>query len=504
MTKIKFALFFLIIAMACSKDEPRVNPPVDNFEDYDFEKPVVSGNTYYIDPVNGSPLGDGSEKRPWRTLQEVLDSNLVAYYQNSESYNPGSELKLVNEDAPVKGGDRIVLLSGYHGYISRNTFIFKEWITIEGKVGHTPVLSQIRFEGAFRNIYLNNITVIKDSYEGKGNYWEAEALNRNNGSCVILSTGSFWGEGSDVKLNNLTIKTTENTGNWLANDWVERSATGISTRSTKRIEINNCNIENVRHGVTIEYHSDDSRVLNTTINNYCADGSRIISDNILFAYNTITNCYKVDDNHDDAIQSYSRGEDNSAGTGTLHNVVIRGNLIVGVTNSDNPLAGNPQGIGCFDGMFNNWIVENNVVITDHYHGISFYGMTNSKVVNNTVIDQNYENKTCPWIKLTDHKSGTKSSNCIVANNIVSSSVSVEGDNITELNNYIIGKGNFEQITDLFVSPEKYQMFLKDNDLTRENIIDKGDSYLDLVSSKIDKEKNVRDSQPDLGAYELIK
>jgi parallel beta-helix repeat protein len=47
-----------------------------------------------------------------------------------------------------------------------------------------------------------------------------------------------------------------------------------------------------------------------------------------------------------------------------------------------------QDIGCFDGFFDGWVVENNVVITDHWHGISFYGMKNSRIVNNTVIDVN--------------------------------------------------------------------------------------------------------------------
>ena len=45
-----------------------------------------------------------------------------------------------------------------------------------------------------------------------------------------------------------------------------------------------------------------------------------------------------------------------------------------------------QAIGCFDGWFVNWVVENNVIITDHWHGITFLGMRDSRIVNNTVID----------------------------------------------------------------------------------------------------------------------
>ena len=76
-----------------------------------------------------------------------------------------------------------------------------------------------------------------------------------------------------------------------------------------------------------------------------------------------------------------------------------------------------QGIGCFDGMFDGWVVENNVVITDHWHGISFYGMTNSRIVNNTVIDIDEADPGPPWIMVTAHKDGMASQNVVVRNNL---------------------------------------------------------------------------------------
>ena len=52
-------------------------------------------------------------------------------------------------------------------------------------------------------------------------------------------------------------------------------------------------------------------------------------------------------------------------------MVLRGNVFVNHENPNQPLRTSMQGIGCFDGCFVNWMVENNVVITDHWHGISF-------------------------------------------------------------------------------------------------------------------------------------
>ncbi len=496
------ALVLLFSILGCNRDDDNPIPEGSNFKDYTFEEPTVTGNTFFIDPINGSPEGDGSKNNPWHTLEEVIDSNLIEFFKHSESYNPNSELVVVNENATVRGGDKLILRNGYHGNININLFIFKEWLTIEAENGHNPVFSQIKFEGAFTKFYLKNLTIIKDSYNGEGNFWDTEAINRNDGSCLALRSSEFWGKGSNVKINGLKIRTTEDASSWTAADWVKKSATGISLRSAENIEIVNCNIENIRHGITIEYFSDNSFAVNNTVKNFSGDGARIISNNIFFAYNTISNCYKVDDNHDDAIQSYSRGEDNSPGTGVLRNVVIRGNLIIGITDSDNPLAGNPQGIGCFDGMFDNWTIENNVIITDHYHGISFYGFTNSEIVNNTVIDQNPENKTCPWILVTDHKNGTQSSNCIVANNIVANSISTKGNAIAEKANYIIGKENYARIYELFIDPDNYDFHLANNEITQANIIDKGEFFPELISSELDKDNVTRSGIPDLGAFEL--
>ena len=197
------SLFFLA---NCSKDD--FKPTVHDYSDYEFEEPTVTGNTYYIDPVNGSSEGNGSITNPWRTLQEVIESDLICYYRHTENNNPESSLEIVNENAPVKGGDRIILKSGYHGYVSRNNFIFNEWLTIEGE--GNAVLSQFRLEGAFAKVYLKKVTISKESYIGTENFWEADVINRNNNACVYLASSDFWGKGSDIKLKDLTLRTVLN------------------------------------------------------------------------------------------------------------------------------------------------------------------------------------------------------------------------------------------------------------------------------------------------------
>lgn len=476
---------------------------VDTHEDYAFEEPAVSGNTFYIDPENGSDGGDGSATNPWRTLQQVIADGLIQYYRHAENYNADSALVVVNEDAPVKGGDCLLLRSGYHGHVALNNFIFNDWLTIAAQSGHTPILSQFRLEGAFARIHLKGLTLRKDSYEGDGNYWEVDAINHNSDACLYLASSSFWGNGSLVKVSGLEISTTADASGWSDEDWQERAAVGIGLRSVTHCEVVNCHIENVSFGLNIEYASDYTIAVNNHIKYYSGDGCRLISNNVFLAYNTITDCLDINDgNHDDAIQSFSRGTDNSSGTGVLYNNVVRGNLIIGTTDFTHPLASNPQGIGCFDGFFDGWIVENNVVVVDHYHGISFYGMRNSYILNNTVIDQNYDNDTSPWIMVTDHKDGTPSENCVVANNIVHRSISVSGTDVVARNNYVIGRDNSADLYDLFADPDNLDFHLITSDLTTEYIIDQGELFAGMISATLDRDDQPRVDAPDLGAYEL--
>jgi parallel beta-helix repeat protein len=134
-------------------------------------------------------------------------------------------------------------------------------------------------------------------------------------------------------------------------------------------------------------------------------------------YNTIKNCYDVNENHDDGIQSWT-----TDGV-PIRRVVLRGNLIIESEDPNRPLRGHLQGIGCFDGMFEDWIVENNVVLVSHWHGITLLGARNCRIINNTAVDP-FEDYTC-WIRVGNHKDGTESEGCVVRNNITEL-VTVEG------------------------------------------------------------------------------
>ncbi len=76
-----------------------------------------------------------------------------------------------------------------------------------------------------------------------------------------------------------------------------------------------------------------------------------------------------------------------------------------------------RGIDCFDGFFEDWVIENNVVITDHWHGITLLGATNCQIINNTVVNLNTVRPGPPWIQIGNHKNGSASTGNIVRNNL---------------------------------------------------------------------------------------
>jgi parallel beta-helix repeat protein len=170
----------------------------------------------------------------------------------------------------------------------------------------------------------------------------------------------------------------------------------------------------VDHGISNS--AQFTLVSGNVIANFRGDGIRGLGDDAVYEYNIIKNSFDVDDNHDDGFQSWSVGP-GGVGTGVVKNIVLRGNTIINFEDPNQPYKGSMQGVGLFDGMFENWLVENNLIITDHWHGISFYGAIDCKIINNTVVDNNLTPSPDPWIMVNNHKNGTPSSGVVVRNNI---------------------------------------------------------------------------------------
>lgn len=377
---------------------------------------------FFVDPINGSISGTGSAADPWLTLQQVIDDGLIES-NNWDSFPPDDNTPMVirNDGAPVKAGDTIWLRSGYHGEVLIRGYYNLDHVTVAAVPGHAARLSK-----------LDVIAAEKWVFSGLSVSTSHTTNAVSSGSLVSISDHNFFGPTSDITFHNGDVFTIDDASSWDAEQWINdtRSAIGVGG---DHVTISHITIRNVRFGISVGGH--DALISHNIIDGFSADGIRGLGDRNVYEYNRIQNCFvsssQGDGNHDDGFQSWSVGP-GGVGTGQVQDVILRGNVFINYTDLNNPLNAPMQGIGCFDGDFTNWVVENNVLIVDHWHGISFYGMHDSKIVNNSVIDISPGAPGAPWIRITDSAQGVSNNN-LIRNNL-SSDFSLSGTNLVQDHN----------------------------------------------------------------------
>jgi hypothetical protein len=351
----------------------------------------------HVDPVNGAPDGDGSAARPWAELQQVIDRNRA------------------------KAGDTIVLHSGDYGelqIVSKNN---ATPITIAAVDGNEPRFTHVHVQMSSQWV-LRGLHVAPDP--------DAAERPRNLINIVPYGRGSV----SDITIEHCALKSADDTSKWSKDDWNRRAVSGINAGGT-RITIRHNQLTNINFGISVT--ASHALVEHNTIENFSGDGLRGLGDHSTFQYNTVKNCYDVNKNHDDGFQSWSRGDDGKVGTGVVKGIKLIGNTFVNYTDPDQPHRGTLQGIGCFDGFFEDWVVANNVVVTDHWHGITLLGARNCVIVHNTVIDQNDRRPGPPWVMIGRHKDGRASTGCIVRNNLTTAVRIDRGQDVAADHNLIV-------------------------------------------------------------------
>jgi len=316
------------------------------------------GATFYVDPVNGSPSGDGSAANPWLTIEQVIADGLI------ESTGPGGVYR--NYGAPVAGGDTILLRSGYHGEIVLEDWFNLDTITIAAEAGHTPELKRI-YVGTGRNWTFRGLTISPSLAPVYERVTIVDFHSRFIGSC------------RELVVEDCFIYSVLDTSGWTAADWVNKACHGISLGlDGDNLTARGNRLLNVDFGIMVS--ATNSTAEYNEVTNFSGDGINAMNHGAVVQYNLIRNNFNVDDNHDDGIQGYLA----SVGAGQVNNVTLRGNVIINRSDPNQPHQGALQGIGCFGGPYVNWVVENNVVMTNHWHGITLYNAEGCTVMNNTV------------------------------------------------------------------------------------------------------------------------
>ena len=377
---------------------------------------------FFCDPEHGAKTGDGSAERPWRMVQEVIESNQVQIRD--------AQGKASNPDARVKSGDTILLRSGWHGVIRIAGGFNEQPITIAAEPGHAPQVGWIQIGGG-RNWIVRGLTVSPSL--------APEPLARVPRSLVML------GEGGNDQSANLVIEdcfvySVLDTSGWTGRDWVEQPSSGIYLGRHGRGHVARNNyVLNTRFG--IQLCAPECIAEGNVVANFSADGLRVTRDGQLAQYNVIKNNFvgsrDGDDNHDDGIQAFLF----NVGTGTVRDVTLRGNIIIAREKDGLPFANGLQGIGCFDGPLVNFRVEDNVVLVNHFHGVSLYDAQGCTIQGNVCYSR-WSGRARPWVMLGEKKD--QAAGNTVRNNLAHSFNFKADKTVRAENNDEISEGAFKE------------------------------------------------------------
>lgn len=428
---------------------------------------------HYVDPIKGSFDGDGSQERPWKSLNWMLKKKVIEYYSwDSIPYRPNkSVLRKVNNGV-VKGGDTIILSEGDYGAFEVQNFYLKVPLTIRSLKRNTAKFHQIKvIAGA--NLVFDGITI------------QPNPDIKNPKNLFSAISHNWHGPVRNISLVNSSLLSFQKLEKFERSEWRKRVVNGIYSDASYSTYSNNT-LTNT--GFSMTFLGDHVEVKDNLINFFSGDGIRALGDYGLYEDNTIKNSIDLKNgNHDDGIQSWSRKGKPVTG------VVLRNNTIINYEDPAQPLKGPLQGIGLFDGFYNEWVIENNVIMIDQWHGITISGFKNCKILNNTVVDLNFKKPGPPWIMLTNHKDGRVSEGCVVRNNLVPILRLNSGKNIVSDHNYVSKATN-----PFFKSFFDYDLRLKSS----APVIDAGTA---LGAPKTDRLGNPRGPGElyDIGAYEYI-
>lgn len=354
--------------------------------------------TFYCDPVAGRPDGDGTAEKPWRTIEEVIERRLIPFRSDTGAAG--------NANARVEPGDTVLLRSGWHGVIRIAAGYNDKTITIAAAPGHTPQVGWIEI-GEGRNWTVRGLTVSPSLAPA--------ALNRVPRTLVML--GDRGGErNANLNIEDCFVYSVLDSGSWSGKDWVEKPSNGIFLGRNGRGHVARNNyVLNTRFGIQLA--APECIAEGNVVANFSGDGIRVMRDGQIAQYNVVKNSFvgsrDGDDNHDDGIQVFLF----NVGTGTVRDVTLRASVIIARELDDLPFPNGLQGIGCFDGPLVNFLVEANVVLVNHFHGVSLYDAQGCTIQDNTCFSR-WPGRARPWVMLGQKKNEAAAN--LVRNNMAHS------------------------------------------------------------------------------------
>lgn len=405
---------------------------------------------FFVDQFRGSAEGNGSWQVPWKDVNRVLAE---------ENFQPG---------------DILWIGSGAWGtLVIENLRIDEPGLLITSLPPEIP-----EFDGvdilASSGLNIEIMAVV-----GNG---------RERRDLVLIDEAS-----SKISIEDFEIAGARVSEGWNRESWAGNLSNAIMSHGSD-ISISGNWITTVDHGISAT--GARTRIDDNVISEFTGDGIRVLGNGSTVHGNEIFNCLDVDDNHDDGIQGWSLDEVDGPGGGIIKDVTLSANIIIERVDPSPPFPCSLQGIGLFDGFYENWTIENNVIATSAWHGITVMGADGVIIRNNTVVDINLTDDTIPWISATAHKDGRVSRDTQIYNNIVPLNTVDKGafaedqPGVARMNNLVV-----DQPEAVFVAPSNLNFNLKPGGPA----IDRGIAIApssDVTGAPRD------DAAPDIGAFEF--
>jgi len=339
---------------------------------------------FYAAPEGGGEAADGSAERPWGTLETMAAAN----------------------ELPATGGV-VCLLPGHHGAPRLRGLHPTAPLTVRALDAHQATVSSLIIEDSaaltLQGLVIDGVTEIDPGLDERDTF--------------LLQASE---DVSPLTLLDLIVQSADSSADWTWDGWWQRSRSGVDLRGPDATVLD-CTIRNVHHALSVR--GDDALVQGNTIDNFGGDGIRGLGSGSTYAWNTVRDAYidEYEVQHDDAFQAYEL-----EGDLRISDVTIAHNRFLLFTDPltdfvlEQGLVGTlMQGVIITDGYADGWVVENNLVVNSHPHGISLYGARNSRIQNNTVVAHPaFVASDGPWIRITDQeKTGQENFDNIVRNNL---------------------------------------------------------------------------------------
>jgi parallel beta-helix repeat protein len=304
------------------------------------------------------------------------------------------------------------LNTGYHGDVAIQAALNTDYITIAAAPGQLPRVNHLLLSGAAR--WRIQGLIVSAAFDTVG----------HSRDLLFINSEGWPGPSREITVENCSLYTVKDASAWTMAQWGNYAVTGARMHGRNSIFRNNF-VSNVDIGIRVA--ADSCLIEKNVFENFSGCGMRCAgASSCNFIHNTVRGFHMVDNIFGIGFQGYSVGPTGTIGAGTSGNVSVIGNTIINTVTAGQPFKGQMYGIACFSGWYSNWTVENNVVLSNTWYGMAFYGAQNCRIINNSVCRLDTADCMVPGVIVSDFAVGSKSTTTTVRNNLCGTLVN-EGD-----------------------------------------------------------------------------